>query len=42
MTAIRPLGPTDEPVWRRLWRDYLAFYETELPEDGLCDAPSRG
>lgn len=32
MTAIRPLEAGDEPVWRLLWRDYLAFYETELPE----------
>ena len=23
----------DEPEWRRLWTDYLAFYETRLPED---------
>jgi GNAT superfamily N-acetyltransferase len=30
--AIRPLAPSDETDWRRLWRDYLAFYETELPE----------
>jgi GNAT superfamily N-acetyltransferase len=32
MTRIRPIEPADEPVWRRHWRDYLAFYETELPE----------
>lgn len=32
MTGIRPLEPGDEPVWRLLWRDYLAFYATELPE----------
>ena len=30
---IRPLARSDESDWRRLWRDYLAFYETELPED---------
>lgn len=29
---IRPLQRSDEADWRRLWRDYLAFYETELPE----------
>jgi len=29
---IRPIQPDDEPVWRLLWRDYLAFYETVLPE----------
>ena len=32
MTRIRPIEAGDEPVWRLLWRDYLAFYETELPE----------
>ncbi|MBP7000538.1 GNAT family N-acetyltransferase [Amaricoccus sp.] len=31
--AIRPLTPADEAVWRDLWRAYLAFYETELPDD---------
>jgi GNAT superfamily N-acetyltransferase len=31
MTLIRPIEPADEPAWRLLWRDYLAFYETELP-----------
>ena len=30
--GIRPLQPGDEAEWRRLWRDYLAFYKTELPE----------
>lgn len=29
---IRPLQRSDEADWRRLWRDYLAFYETKLPE----------
>ena len=34
MTVIvRPLQDSDQPRWRELWRDYLAFYETELPED---------
>ena len=32
MTTIRALGPADEADWRRLWRLYLAFYETERPE----------
>jgi GNAT superfamily N-acetyltransferase len=31
MTTIRPIEPGDEPYWRLLWRDYLDFYETELP-----------
>ncbi len=29
---IRPLRPTDEAEWRRLWTDYLAFYKTTVPE----------
>jgi len=29
---VRPLAPVDETDWRRLWREYLAFYDTELPE----------
>ncbi|HKL69713.1 GNAT family N-acetyltransferase [Salibaculum sp.] len=29
---IRPLTPADAVVWRRLWTDYLAFYETTVPE----------
>jgi GNAT superfamily N-acetyltransferase len=33
MTEIRSLAPSDEPAWRDLWRAYLEFYETELPEE---------
>lgn len=29
---IRPLRAEDEGIWDALWRDYLAFYRTELPE----------
>lgn len=29
--VVRPLTQADEPHWRALWRDYLAFYQTELP-----------
>lgn len=32
MIRIRPISQQDESHWRRLWRDYLAFYQTELPE----------
>ena len=31
--TIRPLEPSDHAEWRRLWTDYLAFYETVLPEE---------
>jgi GNAT superfamily N-acetyltransferase len=30
--AIRPLAAADAADWRRLWRAYLAFYETTRPE----------
>lgn len=30
---IRSLQKGDENDWRRLWRDYLAFYKTELPDE---------
>lgn len=32
MIAVRPVEPGDEAAWRRLWRGYLDYYETELPE----------
>ncbi len=31
--TIRPVAASDEARWRVLWRDYLAFYETELPDE---------
>ncbi len=31
--AIRPLEKGDHADWRRLWRAYLDFYETELPQE---------
>jgi len=30
---IRPIERRDETEWRRLWRAYLAFYETERPDE---------
>lgn len=30
---IRPLGAEDETQWRRLWRLYLEFYKSTLPEE---------
>jgi GNAT superfamily N-acetyltransferase len=31
--TIRPLQASDEPEWRRLWKLYLEYYETALPEE---------
>ncbi len=39
--SVRPLVAEDEPHWRALWRDYLAFYETELPEDVYASSFAR-
>jgi GNAT superfamily N-acetyltransferase len=33
MTTVRPLGPADEADWRRLWLDYLAFYDADVSEE---------
>ncbi|CAN0604900.1 unnamed protein product, partial [Ectocarpus sp. 12 AP-2014] len=31
--VVRPLQRDDKPHWSRLWHDYLAFYETEVPPE---------
>lgn len=31
--VIRPLTKDDRAAWSELWRAYLAFYETQLPDD---------
>ena len=31
--TIRPLSAEDREAWGALWRAYLAFYETERPEE---------
>ena len=31
--AIRPIVAGDEADWRRLWGDYLTFYQTDLPDE---------
>ncbi len=31
--TIRPLQPADEAEWRRLWKAYLEYYETSVPEE---------
>lgn len=31
--VIRPLAASDEADWRRLWKAYLDFYGTALPEE---------
>lgn len=31
--VIRPLERTDHAAWRRLWTDYLVFYEARVAEE---------
>ena len=31
--TIRPLVSSDRTAWEPLWRDYLAFYNTQLPTE---------
>ena len=31
--AARPLERSDHAAWRRLWTDYLVFYEASVPEE---------
>ena len=38
---IRPLITADEPQWRRLWHDYLEFYQTSLPEEVYTSSFTR-
>jgi GNAT superfamily N-acetyltransferase len=35
LTTIRPLAATDRAAWESLWRGYLAFYETTLPDEQI-------
>lgn len=39
-TLIRPLTDADAADWRRLWADYLAFYDTRLAPQ-VADATFR-
>ena len=39
--TISPLVPQDRPRWTELWRGYLAFYETILPDAQYEDTWTR-
>lgn len=41
MLEIRPLAAPDEAEWRRLWRAYLAFYETDVAEEVYANSFRR-
>lgn len=38
---IRALQASDETEWRRLWKLYLEFYETTVPEEVYCTTFER-
>ena len=38
---ITRLHPADQPRWTELWRAYLAFYETVLPDEQYEDTWGR-
>ncbi len=38
---VSRLHPQDRPRWADLWRAYLAFYETALPEEQYRDTWAR-
>ncbi|RED12826.1 GNAT family N-acetyltransferase [Pontivivens insulae] len=31
--TIRPLAPEDRDAWSALWRDYLTFYKSSVPQE---------
>ncbi|WP_281971957.1 GNAT family N-acetyltransferase [Ruegeria faecimaris] len=39
--TIRALHPTDREDWADIWRDYLAFYETTVPDSVYDSTFSR-
>ena len=38
---IRAIEPTDRAAWTQLWKAYLAFYETTLPDEVYASTWSR-
>ncbi|SDW47780.1 GNAT family N-acetyltransferase [Roseicitreum antarcticum] len=38
---IRPITQADHDQWRALWRGYLTYYETELPDSVFDDTFAR-
>ena len=41
MIKIREISGSDHDVWATLWRGYLAYYETELPEEVYVSSFAR-
>ncbi len=34
--SVRPVGPSDEQAWLKLFRDYIAFYKASVPESVIA------
>lgn len=41
MLEIRPITRDDEAEWRRLWTDYLTYYESSVSEDVYASSFER-
>jgi GNAT superfamily N-acetyltransferase len=41
MVSVRPVAPSDEQAWVRLFRDYIAFYKAEVPDDVIVQTWRR-
>lgn len=39
--VVRPVTAADRPVWTELWRAYLLFYKTVLPDAQFEGATTR-
>ncbi|MEN9059855.1 GNAT family N-acetyltransferase [Ponticoccus litoralis] len=39
--SLRALRAEDEPAWREMWRAYLAFYESTVPEEVYASTFAR-
>lgn len=41
MVAVRPVVASDREAWLKLFRDYIAFYKTSVPEEVIAQTWRR-